>query len=196
MKKQSNKKTIAVVVLIIALLGLSVAFAALSTTLTINGRAVVDPDQWKVKFENLSAGTKTGLANITTEATLEGETSIKGYDVILKAPGDSVSYTFDVTNSGEINAKLTSIVKPEPTCTGKATDDAQKTADATLVSNHLTYTLVYTDTKVAVAENDTLDAGVTKNLTLTIAYDADAAEVPSAEVEISGLNIDLVYGQN
>lgn len=191
-----NKKTIAIVLLVVALLGLAVAFAALSTTLTINGSGLVDPDSWSIKFANLSTADVKGSAVVTSPAVLTNDTSITGYNVTLKAPGDSVTYTFDVVNEGDIDAILTSLVKPAPTCTGKATDDAQKTADATLVANNLVYTLVYTDTKAAVAEDDTLDAGQSRNLTLTIGYSSSATELPSDEVQLSNMNIDFVYGQN
>lgn len=193
MKKQ---KTMLVVVLVVSLLGLSVAFAALSTTLTINGSGLVNPDKWNVKFENLQSATVTGTAVVNSEATLTDDTSITGFNVSLKAPGDAVTYTFDVTNAGDIDAKITSFVKATPVCTGLATDDAKKLADATLVSENLIYTLVYTDTNEAVAENDTLEAKATKNLTLKVAYNPDIATLPSSDVEISGLDIDIVYGQN
>lgn len=195
MKKSKNQKKMVVTLLVATLLSLSVAFAALSTTLRINGSGLVDPDKWSVHFANLGEATVTGTASVTSGATLTDDTSITGFDVVLRAPGDSVTYTFDVVNDGYVDAKLTSVVKATPVCTGTATDDAKKTEDATLVSDNLVYTLVYTDTNEAVAENDTLNAKETKNLTLKVSYNSEVSELPSSDVEISGLDIDLVYGQ-
>lgn len=196
MKNKKNQKKVAVTLLVVALLSLSVAFAALSTTLRINGSAIVDPDKWDVHFANLGEAKITGIATITSGATLTDDTSITGFDVVLRAPGDSVTYTFDVVNGGGVDAKITDVIKATPICTGTATDDTKKTEDATLVSNNLVYTLIYTDTKAEVGINDTLNAKETKNLTLKVAYSEDATTLPSSDVEISGLDIDIIYGQN
>ena len=56
MEKQRKIKVLAVAALIITILGLTVAFAALSQTLTINGAATLDAAKWGIKFENLSDG--------------------------------------------------------------------------------------------------------------------------------------------
>lgn len=196
MKKSKNQKKVAVTLLVVALLSLSVAFAALSTTLTINGSALVDPDKWDVHFANLGEAKITGIASITSDATLTDDTSITGFDVVLRAPGDSVSYTFDVVNGGGVDAKITDIIKATPVFSATTTDESKIDADTTIVSDNLVYTLIYTDTKEAVAINDTLNAKETKNLTLKVAYSEDATSLPSSNVEISGLDIDIVYGQN
>lgn len=196
MKKKKNQKKVAVTLLVVALLSLSVAFAALSKTLTINGTGLVDPDKWDVHFANLGEAKITGIASITSDATLTDDTSITGFDVVLRAPGDSVTYTFDVVNGGGVDAKITDIIKATPVFSATTTDESKIDSDTTIVSDNLVYTLIYTDTKEAVAINDTLNAKETKNLTLKVAYSEDATSLPSSNVEISGLDIDIVYGQN
>ena len=50
-----KKITIAIVaVLVISVIGLGIAFAAFSQTLTINGGASVQASQWKVVFEGIT----------------------------------------------------------------------------------------------------------------------------------------------
>ena len=55
MEKQRKIKVMSVVALIVAVLGLTVAFAALSQTLTINGTANVDAASWDIHFETISS---------------------------------------------------------------------------------------------------------------------------------------------
>jgi len=103
-EKERKIKLLSLVALIVAVLGLTVAFAALSQTLTINGSASVDAAEWDVHFENLSEPTITGAARVINNPVLNG-TSIDSLEVSLTKPGDSVTYTFDVVNNGTIDAE-------------------------------------------------------------------------------------------
>jgi hypothetical protein len=101
----------------------------------------------------MSAATLIGTAVETTAPALSA--TIVSFAVDLKQPSDAASYTFDVKNSGTLNAKLSTT----PTVTG-IPDDAK---DKFIV------TLTYADGS-AIAVNDTLNAGETKSLKITIAY--------------------------
>lgn len=190
---EGNKKTrvIAIIALIVAIVCVSIGFAAMSTTLRINGSATMDTAHWKVRFENLSAPTIAGQADVLQAPSLS-DTVIETYSVKLTRPGDSVTYTFDVTNeSSDMDAIIGTFTKPAPTCTGSGDN---KTTDEGIVCGNLVYTLKYTANNELVKETDTLDAGETKNLTLTIGYNGNT--LPTNDVEITGLNIAIVYDQN
>ncbi len=105
MEKERKIKTLSLVALIVAVLGLTVAFATLSKTLTINGTASVDAAQWDIHFENLSEPKITGAAEVLEAPTLTND-SFMGLNVKLTKPGDSVTYTFDIVNKGTIAAKI------------------------------------------------------------------------------------------
>lgn len=118
MEKNRTSKIIAVVALVVAVLGLSLGFAAFSNTLTISSSAYVSPssENFKIGFSTSATsvgatgsltGTPTGTASAGT-ATLTG-TTISGIQANLKAPGDTVTYTFYVHNTGEYDAYLNSI---------------------------------------------------------------------------------------
>lgn len=197
MEKERRIKALSLVALIVAVLGLTVAFASLSQKLTINGSATVDAATWDIHFANLSDATTTGGASVTTAPTIKDSTDgkkntvIGDYNVVLTKPGDSITYTFDVTNAGTVDAKLTTLTKAaKPTCT--STQGIAE--DETIICDGLTYSLTYTDSGQAVAVDDTLDKNTTKNLTLTLSYESD--KVPSDDVNISDLGIVLLYGQN
>ena len=48
MEKERGAKLIAVIALLVAVAGLTIGYAAYSSTLTINGTATVDPADWNV----------------------------------------------------------------------------------------------------------------------------------------------------
>ena len=113
MEKERRVKALVIVTLLIAVIGLSVAFAALSQTLTINGSAYLNATKWGIKFENLSSPIKVGDASVTGEAKINESTYVEITDmnVNLKTPGDSVTYNVDLVNEGTINAKIEKIEK-------------------------------------------------------------------------------------
>ena len=107
MEKERRIKALAIVVLVIAVLGLTIAFAALSQTLTINGSANVDAATWDIHFENIQLKEKVGSATANVP-NLTG-TSITDIEVSLIKPGDKIVYEFDIVNNGDIDAKLDNI---------------------------------------------------------------------------------------
>ena len=113
MEKERRTKALVVVVLLIVVAGLTIAFAALSTTLNINGTAYLDAAKWGIRFENLSEPVKLGTAAVTGTAEIEETKSaeITGINVSLSTPGDKVTYTVDLANEGTINAKIDKIEK-------------------------------------------------------------------------------------
>ena len=108
MEKTRKVKIISLIVLVVMILCLTVAFAALSQTLTINGSAAVNAASWDIHFENLTLSEKTGTAEVSGTPQLTG-TVISGIDVSLNKPGDKIVYEFDLVNNGSIAAKLTYI---------------------------------------------------------------------------------------
>ncbi len=104
MEKQRREKILAVVSLIIAVICLSIAFAAMSTNLIINGDAALENSSWDIHFENLSEPKIVGTAKELKEPSID-DTTIKNISVSLKNPGDSVTYEFDIVNAGTTDAK-------------------------------------------------------------------------------------------
>lgn len=193
MEKERKIKTLSIIALIVAVLGLTVAFAALSTTLNITGTAKVpnETTSWDIHFDNLNTEL-IGEGKVTTAPTVSA-TEIKGYEVSILKPGDGAKFTFDVVNSGKIDATLSSITELKPVCT---VTNPESSAEADKVCADLTYTLTYTDSGDAVAANDVLNKGTTKNLTLTLVYNNNVSTtLPSDDVTIEGLAISLIYTQ-
>ena len=159
MEKERRTKALVIVVLLIVVAGLTVAFAALSTTLNINGTAYLDAAKWGIRFENLSSPTKIGSATTTGTAKIEETKSaeITGINVSLSTPGDKVTYTVDLVNKGTINAKI---------------DNIEKTVLTSEQQRYLTFKVTDKDGK-EVSKYDILSAGETRKLTITIEFIKD-----------------------
>lgn len=192
---KDNKKVLyglVALALVLSVVGISIGFAAMSTDLTINGSAEVVPASWDIKFKDLSSPTIAGDAEVTTAPTITSDTHIGNYAVKLTKPGDSVTYTFKVANDGTIDAKLTDFIKATPTFTGTG---ATASADATIVQNNFEYTVTYSDDTAITKDTDELDAESYKTVKLVVGYKADATELPTNTVTISGLDVTFTYGQ-
>ena len=173
MEKERRTKALVVVVLLIVIAGLTVAFAALSTTLNINGTAYLDAAKWGIRFENLSSPTKIGSATTTGTAKIEETKAaeITGMNVSLSTPGDKVTYTVDLVNKGTINAKI---------------DNIEKTVLTSEQQKYLTFKVTDKDGR-EVSEGDILSAGETRNLTITIEFikDLTKGDLPKQTSTIS-----------
>lgn len=181
-------------VLAVGLIGITVAYATLSQQLTINGTAKVASATWDVHFENMSDGAKVGYAEIATTGKLTASgTTVSGSFGTLKAPGDSITYTFDVKNAGSINAKITGInpTTPGKTCAPATTGGSASVA--TTVCNGITYTIQYTDGGKNLAVGDTLTAGETKQITMKVAKTDNT--LASEDVTVTATPMTITYSQ-
>jgi len=173
MEKQGRMtRNMAVLAVIVAILAMSVGFAALQQSLSITGTTTVRAATWSISFANLRAPTLTGGAAIDRPAALTINSTTLTFEVSLSKPGDSVEYLFDVRNNGDINAKIGGI-----NLTGVAAAQAV----------NVTYTLSYADNS-PIALNDTLAAGQTRNLKLSLSYN----NVPV----LSAVDVPLSLGAN
>ena len=193
MEKERNGKMIAIAALLISIIGLSVGFASLSTVLTINGTGRVQTSNWDVHFENLGGPTLTGTAAIGAEEPVLTDTTFGDFDVTFTSPKDSITYTFDVENTGSYDAEISAISIPTPSCNV----DGDTTAESAVnVCKYLTYTLKY-------ANGDDVEVGDTlaktngkESLVLTLAYGSpSAAELATENVSIDNLQITMTYKQ-
>lgn len=123
-KDNRNVKIIAIAALLVAVLGVSIGFAAFTRTLTIEAEAVVNPtDDFNVVFSksNSSVVTTGGVdASSKNPSTLVAETAIIANDnaggplisnlkATFTAPGQSATYTFYAYNDSTYTAYLKNV---------------------------------------------------------------------------------------
>ena len=182
MERERKFKIVALVAVIIAVIGLSIAFAAMSRTLNINGSGNVDPANFDIYFTNLSQPTLGGEASVSGTPTLATKgVTISNMNVTLKKPKDSVVYTVDIKNDGDIDAEIENLVLPTFTSAQQQLFD---------------FTVVYTNGGQAVSIGDTLAKGETRNVTITFKYKdiTDESLLPSTAQQIS-LSYQIIYRQ-
>ena len=210
MEKTRKVKIISLIVLVVMILCLTVAFAALSQTLTINGSAAVDAASWDIHFEKTSGKeTEVKGAATFTEPTLSG-TTIENFSATLVKPGDSVTYYFDIVNNGTIDAQIENYNFPNAfkDCMANInkysycinfdfTDDGNINAfDKSTYIALFNYYLAYADTDESVTRGDTLNAGETKHMKLVIEYKDTATELPENNLTLTSSDpITITYEQ-
>ncbi len=131
--KKNHAKTYIIVAILISIVGISIAYAALSQQLQIKTNASVQSSQtsWNIVF-NISKCDAYRRSKAGT-MTLDGNT-ITISNFILLAPDSGVSCYFSVENKGEVNAKIASINYQEPTLSGTGTSAS---TDVELVKSKL-----------------------------------------------------------
>ena len=185
MERNRKIKILSLVALIVAVLGLGVAFAALSSQLTINGSAKAQAGSWNIHFaKTLDMPTQTTGDASFTEPTLS-DTSILGFKATVTKPGDSVTYYFDIVNSGTVDALVESYVFESGyrDCSGESVSDHPEckiydfSSDGFVDSNDygvwqasIKYGLYYTDNNKEIKSGDTISAGETKHAKLVVEY--------------------------
>ena len=190
---KDKKLVFGILALLVSIVAVSISYAAFTQNLNINGVANVQASNWSVHFANLTNGVRNGTAVEQTAPTIKsGQTSIGDYSVDFYTPGDSITYTFDVVNDGDYDAKISVLTKGTPICTGS------DSISNTNVCANLEYTLKYTTSGANVAVNDTLKINETKNMTLVLRYKSTIGqnELPTATVTVGNLGITIQYAQD
>ena len=185
MERNRKIKILSLVALIVAVLGLGVAFAALSSKLTINGSAKAQGGSWNIHFaKTLDMPTQTTGDASFTEPTLS-DTSILGFKATVTKPGDSVTYYFDIVNSGTVDALVEDYVFRSGyyDCSGERVSDHPEckqydfdsdgnvfAADYGVWNASIKYGLYYTDNNKEIIAGDEIRAGETKHAKLVVEY--------------------------
>ncbi len=189
MEKNRDSKVIAIIALVIAVVGLSVGFAAFTAQLTITPTAEVkaDSSKFNVEFSNteskIEEGQQTVTGTITNEeagqsnagtATITATTMVNANAKITK-DNQEITYEWYVVNNGEMDAYLTSIDFANDSLACAATGDGMATANTELINTAcktITVTLTvddadYTGDQASISGKK-LAAGESKTVKLSI----------------------------
>lgn len=184
-----NLDNIILSVLAICLIGITIAYATLSQNLDISGVATVKKGEWNIHFTKLLTPKSEGDAT-AGKAVLNGDsTVITISNGILSAPGDKITYEFDVINEGDIDAEV------ELTSTQMENCRAENGTDVTSFCNKIEFELFYKDTKTPVAKGDKLLGKEEKTLNLVITYDKnrDLTSLPTSPIILSDITSIINY---
>ncbi len=168
-----DRKNILIVALLIAIVAMSVGYAALAQQLTINGTANISAS-WDVKIKEITPKVLTG-ASVKEGSPTFNNTSAS-FDVDLEYPGASATFDVTVENAGTINATLDSI----------SGLDAANSDTPT----YITYSVS------GVTEGDALRSGDTTTATVTVTWDPSQESVPETSVsKTATINLNYVQAE-
>ena len=212
--KKYNAKLIYILLILVAILGLSVVYAALSSTLNITGSTEITESSWDITLDVSHKASSTGFFSKSIPQ-VDGH-RIKMYGVTANMPGDYAEVYITAHNNGTIIAELTDIIVGTPTCSS----ETGNTADEELVCNNIYFSYKYYD-GTAVEKGDLLYpipelgefSGICKQsdsnngnyysflsasqrrIVFRIDYNKDVDAVPSSNVIVNDIDIDLVFNQ-
>ena len=213
-RKKINRKQLlhTFIFALFCVFGLTVAYAALSTTLNISGSAQVNSSEWDISIEKYaisdhlgdsyefacSGGTicndnyiLVGNASIVKSPVLTN-TSIKDFSFSGSLPGDGILYLYKVVNNGTIPAKLESINYLTPTYSGSEGDIEWLNNNAAMIAS------LGSDANEedSMQVGDILCPGQFGILGVGFIIHESATTIPSGSVTISNAGVDYVFIQN
>ena len=153
----------------------------------------INNKDWNIYFNNLKTSIVNGSAYVPESPIVEA-TSVKAYDVLISKRGDYATFTFDIINSGDIDAKLASFSKIEPKCISLALP--ANTLDEEIVCNNLEYKMYYTKNNEEVKINDIVKAHNKENITLKVGFSNSAETDIIDDVQITLYDMNLIYNHN
>lgn len=173
-KRESRNKNILIGALIAVVLIMGVGYAAFAQQLTITGNANVT-STWDVHIKSITPGKPVGTAsNVSAEVT-PGDTTKATFSTNLVSPGDSLTYTVTVENTGTIDAKV-------------ADDGVTFTWDESNPAIKYSYSGIDAGTKVGASSEATF--------TVTVTYDAGITSQPTPEQLSNTLTMKLNFVQD
>ena len=166
-----KKKDVLIIVMLIAVVCMSSAFAVLSQRLEISGTATVKGN-WGVEITGI---TPTATQGTGTSSSTNADLTVATFGAELLQPGDSVTYTVTVENKGNIDARLDSISSKATPEYG--TDDNQ----------YVSYTYD------GISSNSVLKAGESISFNVTVQYSSDIVSTTTMSATLTTV---LNYVQN
>ena len=184
LKRKQKKQSLIAISLVLMML-ISIGYAALSTTLTINGTANIGSSSWLIYFTNVVPNANNNVAQVVTSPSTTGkETTTINWAVNMDTPGQVYEFTVDAVNEGSIDAMIAT--ETENLITQGLSANQKK---------YLDYTVTYIN-GAAVEKNDKLAAGETKTLKVKLEFKTDvaAADLPQ-DAEAISLSYSINYVQ-
>ena len=217
--RNNSSKVIAIAALIIAIVGLSIGFAAFSNTLKISSSAEVKPDEsnFDINFSSVNTeekdGTVKATANVTDEkvggddATIDNTAAptITGLHAKFTEPGQEVTYSFYAHNNGKLDGYLKSVTfanaagatnnetKICTAVTGTRQDLVDEACKGISISVKVD-TTTFTGSQAGIASH-LLEVGQYEPVVVTIKY-AEGSGVADGDFDVAFGDITLMYNSN
>lgn len=210
MEKERGAKVIAIIALLVAVVGVSVGFAAYTAQLQISNTSATvgagSVEDFSVEFSTNGTSIDTNIDTLVTKASVVGATAVKatgasmngttinGLSANFTEPGQSVTYTIYAHNTGKFLAYLRSITIGSKTCTALG-DTKQELVDDVCPSISMTVK-VGNESATGISVNNYTNHSLAKEsseaIVITMTY-ADTNSAADGDFTVDFGQIDLDY---
>lgn len=216
MEKERKIKTLSLVALIVAVLGLSIAFAALSSVLKVKGTTFIGTEDLYVHFVDEIPGFE-GIKLYMTNGIYKGEMYDKNssnvdqistvnisddlntinFTAKFMLPGDYVEISAPIKNEGNIDAVISGFEYGTPVCVS----DTGNEEDERLICDNIVYHTEYhspdKDYNGELKNGIEISAGSRNADTVKfkVTLNENLDKVPSSNVTVSNLSLKINYAQ-
>ena len=160
MENDRKFRALAIAAICVAVVGVSVAYAALQTTLSIDGTATVGTleSAWNIHWANVQQGAKDSTINYTQAPTISSSNDEEiTWAATFTAPNTSLTFTANIVNEGTLNAKLTDVTYYIDITTGSEE-----------FNDKFDYTVTVDGTDITSKKGKILGAGTSKTVMVTV----------------------------
>ena len=164
MRKRNLKK----IIIFVSILCISIGFAVLTATLSMNASFSFAQNSFNLYFSNINVSNISTVTSPT--ATITDDTTIS-YSGTFNKPGDYIEFSFYIINNGTIDGQINTI------STGLTTEQSQ----------YIDYSLKYAIDNSNVNSNDIIYAGQARKVKAHFEYKEDIDDF----IDLSSLNVNL-----
>ena len=170
-----NKRQRKVHLYLLIVLGITIGFALLSTTLYINGTAGINKNTWDIHWNEESiVETQGSVEAINSANVLDSEKKTVSYNVELELPGDFYEFKIDAKNYGSIDGEIS-------LSTTKIYDENEEEIP---LPEYYNYSVTYLDGTIP-QNGDILEAGESKTYVIRLEFKSTETTLPSNPKPIS-----------
>ena len=197
---------------LIGITTMTIAYATLSTTLRITGSAEFEDASWSLTLEEFdevlwdTTGASSVSGNVVTygggklitKPTISG-TTLSGYKISLKSPGDAVYVDYKLTNTGDIPAILDSVTWKDPIITSSTNSQE----DILLIDTYFypwpyMYELFYEDGEIVdeveiYEDGYVICPGAVVEVGIEGSFSWEAPRAPYSKITISNMDISFNF---
>ena len=188
--KKRNKKKNKIVLLVIMILGISVGYALLSTTLNITGIAGIKKNTWDIHWDDTSIK-ESGNVEASTPAYVEDEDKkIISFETQLELPGDFYEFSVDAKNYGTVDGIIDDIrIK---------FFKADKTEEYESLPEYINYSFTHLDGS-KIEKGELIASGESSSYKFRLEFDENTETLPEFDEENPVIiipQIEIDYGQD
>ena len=192
MRRNSRKRMYITLGLLILLL--TIAYAFLTSNLSVSGTSNIDDIRWDIHFENAqSTSNSTVTPTVPPSAPAASKLTTISYDVTFNEPGDIYEFTIDTVNGGTVDAMIESYTSKIKVGNGEEVVIASNKSN---LPSYLDYDVTYSDGGQILANHQLLrGASETIKVRITFKSGLTIAQIEEAANKVISFNISIDYKQ-